>query len=47
LERQKARTAAIRVTNTVRRRADNWLEVEQLVMDTREEWRTGTMGLFN
>ena len=28
-------------------RADNWLEVEQLVMDAREEWRTGTMGLFN
>ena len=28
-------------------RADNWLEVEHLVMDAREEWRTGTMGLFN
>jgi 5'(3')-deoxyribonucleotidase len=28
-------------------RADNWLEVERLVMDAREEWRTGTMGLFN
>jgi len=28
-------------------RADNWFEIEQLVMDAREEWRTGTMGLFN
>jgi len=28
-------------------RADNWLEVEQLVMDAREEWKTGTVGLFN
>jgi 5'(3')-deoxyribonucleotidase len=28
-------------------RADNWLEVEQLVMDAQEEWKTGTMGLFN
>ena len=27
-------------------RADNWQEVERLVMDAREEWRTGTMGLF-
>jgi 5'(3')-deoxyribonucleotidase len=27
-------------------RADNWLEVEQLVMDAREEWKTGTVGLF-
>jgi 5'(3')-deoxyribonucleotidase len=28
-------------------RADNWLEVERLVMDAREEWKTGTVGLFN
>jgi 5'(3')-deoxyribonucleotidase len=28
-------------------RADNWLEVERLVMDAREEWKTGTLGLFN
>ena len=28
-------------------RADNWLEVEQLVMDAQEEWKTGTVGLFN
>ncbi|MCL2191869.1 MAG: 5'-nucleotidase [Treponema sp.] len=27
-------------------RADNWFEVEHLVMEAREEWRTGTMGLF-
>jgi 5'(3')-deoxyribonucleotidase len=27
-------------------RADNWFEVERLVMEAREEWRTGTMGLF-
>ena len=27
-------------------RADNWLAVEQLVMDAREEWKTGTVGLF-
>ncbi|MCL2528261.1 MAG: hypothetical protein FWE42_07565 [Defluviitaleaceae bacterium] len=27
-------------------RADNWPEVEHLVMEAREEWRTGTMGLF-
>ena len=27
-------------------RADNWLEVEHLVMEAREEWRTGTVGLF-
>jgi len=27
-------------------RADNWLEIERLVMDAREEWSTGTMGLF-
>jgi 5'(3')-deoxyribonucleotidase len=27
-------------------RADNWFEVEQLVMDAREEWKTGTVGLF-
>jgi 5'(3')-deoxyribonucleotidase len=27
-------------------RADNWLEVERLVLEAREEWKTGTMGLF-
>lgn len=27
-------------------RADNWLEVERLVMEAREEWKTGTVGLF-
>ena len=28
-------------------RANNWHEVEQIVMEAREEWRTGTVGLFN
>jgi len=27
-------------------RANSWHEVEQLVMEAREEWRTGTIGLF-
>ncbi|MCL2879774.1 MAG: 5'-nucleotidase [Treponema sp.] len=27
-------------------RANNWLEVEQLVLEAREEWKTGTVGLF-
>ena len=27
-------------------RADNWLEAERLVLEAREEWKTGTMGLF-
>jgi 5'(3')-deoxyribonucleotidase len=27
-------------------RADNWFEVERLVLEAREEWKTGTMGLF-
>jgi 5'(3')-deoxyribonucleotidase len=27
-------------------RANNWFEVEHLVMEAREEWKTGTMGLF-
>jgi 5'(3')-deoxyribonucleotidase len=27
-------------------RADNWLEVERLVLEAREEWKTGTVGLF-
>jgi len=27
-------------------RANNWFEVEKLVMEAREEWKTGTMGLF-
>ncbi|MDR0320352.1 MAG: 5'-nucleotidase [Treponema sp.] len=28
-------------------RANNWHEVEQMVMESREEWRTGTVGLFS
>ena len=27
-------------------RADNWFEVERMVMEAREEWKTGTIGLF-
>ena len=27
-------------------RADDWFEVERLVMEAREEWKTGTIGLF-
>jgi len=27
-------------------RANDWQEVERMVMDAREEWRTGTVGLF-
>jgi 5'(3')-deoxyribonucleotidase len=27
-------------------RADDWFEVERIVMESREEWRTGTVGLF-
>ena len=27
-------------------RAKDWFEVERLVMEAREEWRTGTVGLF-
>jgi len=27
-------------------RADNWQEAERLVMEAREEWKTGTAGLF-
>ncbi|AEF81182.1 5' nucleotidase, NT5C type [Leadbettera azotonutricia] len=27
-------------------RADTWQDVERLVMEAREEWQTGTMGLF-
>jgi 5'(3')-deoxyribonucleotidase len=27
-------------------RADNWFEVERLVMEAKEEWKTGTAGLF-
>jgi len=27
-------------------RANDWFEVEKLVMEAREEWRTGTIGLF-
>jgi 5'(3')-deoxyribonucleotidase len=28
-------------------RANDWLEVERLVMEAREEWKTGTTNLFN
>ncbi|MDR0301296.1 MAG: 5'-nucleotidase [Treponema sp.] len=28
-------------------RANNWFEVERMIMDAREEWITGTVGLFN
>jgi 5'(3')-deoxyribonucleotidase len=28
-------------------RADDWFEVEHLVMEAKEEWRTGTVGLFD
>ena len=27
-------------------RANNWAEVEKLIMEAREEWKTGTIGLF-
>jgi hypothetical protein len=27
-------------------RADNWFDVEKMVMEAREEWKTGTLGLF-
>ncbi|MCL2721490.1 MAG: 5'-nucleotidase [Treponema sp.] len=27
-------------------RANDWFEVEKIVMEAREEWRTGTIGLF-
>ena len=27
-------------------RASNWFEIEDIVMEAREEWRTGTIGLF-
>jgi len=27
-------------------RAENWFDVEHLVMEAREEWKTGTVGLF-
>jgi len=27
-------------------RANNWFEVEEIVMDALEEWKTGTVGLF-
>ena len=27
-------------------RADNWADIERLVMESREEWKTGTMDLF-
>ena len=28
-------------------RANSWHEVERLVMEAREEWKTGTVGLFS
>jgi 5'(3')-deoxyribonucleotidase len=28
-------------------RANNWFEVERMVMEEREEWKTGTVGLFD
>ena len=28
-------------------RANNWFEAEKLVMEAREEWKTGTRGFFN
>jgi len=28
-------------------RADNWFEVERMVKEAREEWKTGTVGLFD
>jgi 5'(3')-deoxyribonucleotidase len=28
-------------------RAENWSEVEHMVMEAREEWKTGTVGLFD
>ena len=28
-------------------RASNWFDVEKLVMEAREEWKTGTVGLFS
>ncbi|MCL2808907.1 MAG: 5'-nucleotidase [Treponema sp.] len=28
-------------------RANDWFEVEKIVMEAREEWRTGTVGLFS
>jgi hypothetical protein len=27
-------------------RADSWIEVEKLVLDAMEEWRTGALSLF-
>ena len=27
-------------------RANNWFEVEKIVMEAMEEWKTGTVGLF-
>jgi 5'(3')-deoxyribonucleotidase len=27
-------------------RADTWKEAERLIMEAREEWKTGTLGLF-
>jgi len=49
LRRQGCKT--IVYTNSTNRnlpgpRADNWKDVEQIVMDAREEWKTGTAGLF-
>jgi 5'(3')-deoxyribonucleotidase len=49
LRKQKCKT--IVYTNSTNRempgpRANNWFEVERMVMEAREEWRTGTVGLF-
>jgi 5'(3')-deoxyribonucleotidase len=49
LRRQGCKTIVF--TNSTNRnlpgpRANNWADVEHLVMEAREEWKTGTMGLF-
>ena len=49
LRRQGCKTIVF--TNSTNRhisgpRADSWLDVERLVMEAREEWKTGTVGLF-
>jgi len=49
---RKQKCSTIVFTNSTNRalpapRADNWEEVERMVMEAREEWRTGTIGLFD
>ncbi|MCL2230796.1 MAG: 5'-nucleotidase [Treponema sp.] len=49
LRKQECKTIVF--TNSTNRdlpgpRANNWFEVEKLVMEAREEWSTGTKGLF-